>query len=282
MIRAYGMVRDPDAANKLYNEMAAKQDPSAAARAEVAVALSSQTRTSKQAFRVFQEAMRRRDPLRLDVIVALANTCARAGLALEAKALQRQLLASGLQMTIEVRILLITAFGRAAADAQGEGEKVRLMAAAWRVVEGSKHADAVPLPVLNALLQAYCFDRAGVAYAQNLLALYPQFGCSPDVSSYKVVLQALEHDPLEFRKLWFKMLRETSVTPTVDMLYMALRIAADVGDVHWATSVLQLMYAEGLALSEDVRASLEPMAHGPVPNELAKLLRAYESWQGLP
>lgn len=244
MIRACGLARDPNTARQLFDELAAREVPTAEARAELVVALASRARTGRAALQIFNNAVRHGDPLRLDVCRAIGSACARGGLVDEAKRLQRRMLAAGLAPDSGLQADLIHAFGSAAArvgDKGADAERVRLLTYAWRVVQDAHKRGAVDSPILAALAGAYC--ACGLAeHAEGLLSMYPTFGCGPDAESYGLVLNALEQDAGRFKNLWYTMLSRTRVKPTGSMLQVALRVAISARDAPWAHAVLELMF----------------------------------------
>ncbi|CAL1163248.1 unnamed protein product [Cladocopium goreaui] len=251
MIKASGMVRDPDQAQSLFDEMLSKHgtDHNDEAQLELIIAQTSQRRSTRTAFRMANELLTRRGAvLSWRLCVALARGCAELGDAEEAKRLRRRMLAAGIFPDDGTRSDLVRAFGRAAAMAP-EGERGKLLSHAWREVQEARGASgsdrALSPELLHAILAAYC--SAGLPWHGDEILRMSQeeLGVEADATAYDLVLTAyFSADPRDprFVRLWRRMLRAETVKPTEGALQMALKVAVTLQDRDFTKSVLELMF----------------------------------------
>eukprot|EP00434_Breviolum_minutum_P002372 symbB.v1.2.002096.t1/scaffold114.1/size323002/2 len=177
MIKACGIVRDPDQAQSLFDEMISKhgadhKDTLDVASMELAIALASRRRTARRAFGKVREVSRGGVPLPWRLCVALARACAELGEAEEAKTLRRRMLAAGLPPDGALRADLVRAFGFAASRAS-DGQRSRALSFAWRevqeaVTDAKEGRGEVPAELLHAILAAYC-SAGAAAHAEEIL-----------------------------------------------------------------------------------------------------------------
>jgi len=287
MVRACGMVRDPEQAQQLFEECAAREQPSPELYEELMIALATRRRTTRAAFRTFHQAVGRGTiTVGPRAFAALAAACARDGRVDDVKLLQRRMKAARVKPTLQVRTDIVRTFGTAASraaarialtdnatadtgrsggrkqDDENEKEQGRLMAYAWRTVQEAREEEGqVPAKLFNALLAAYC-GSGSASHAEEALHMAADLNCMPDVSSYAIVLDGFKDDPPQFQALWSHMLSNTSISPTSPMLDIALDVAVTANDAAWALSVLENMFTAEVRPSEVTLSRLRasPMA----------------------
>eukprot|EP00435_Cladocopium_sp_Y103_P033313 s1035_g8.t1 len=267
MIKASGMVRDPDQAQSLFDEMMSKHgtDHNDEAQLELIIALTSRRRTTRAAFRMANEVLARGHPaLSWRLCVGLARGCAELGEAEEAKRLRRRMLAAGIIPDDGVRSDIVRAFGRAAAMAP-EADRGKLLSHAWREVQEARGArgQALSHELLHAILSAY--SSCGLPWhADEILTMsHDELGVEADATAYQLVLTAYftasPSDP-RFVRLWRRMLRAETVKPTEEALQMALKVAVTLQDRDFTKSVLELMFESRCAPDPSMLQQLQQLS----------------------
>eukprot|EP00913_Durusdinium_trenchii_P033354 g31225.t2 len=241
MIKACSLVRDPDRAEALIEEMKNKYEE---AHSEFIIALASRRRTASRAFQLASESSRRGLAPSARLCVALARACAETSNAEEAKQLRRRMRAAQVEPDVGLRADLVRAFGQAAALVQEPGLRGRLLANAWRELQESRQQGPIPLEprlgdpemeqwiggaaqeLLHAMLAAYCSCGAPTQAEEILLMSREELGVEPDETAYHLVLSALATSHAgRFRELWRRLQRQTPLRPTAKMLPVALKVA---------------------------------------------------------
>lgn len=281
LLRCCRFTSDADRAVELFEELAAREQPPAEARAEFIAVLAGRRQTVRRAFQVFGESSRAGHLLSLDMCRPLAAACGRYGLSEEAKLLHRRLLAAGLEPDVRMRADIVRAFGSAAARASqlrgpdSNGECVRLLGHAWQIAQEACRSGPLHADIFNALVSAYC--GAGLTeHACQLLDMSEELGCSPDAASYAAILAAVERAPQDFQQLWGRMTSAGGVQPTPAMLELALRVAVASRSPQWVCTVLEQMFAACVAPSEHTVHSIRGLSAGPEGRRLRNLLDAFE------
>ncbi|CAK9011272.1 unnamed protein product [Durusdinium trenchii] len=272
MIKACSLVRDPDRAEALIEEMKNKYGPAnEEAHSEFIIALASRRRTASRAFQLASESSRRGLAPSARLCVALARACAETSNAEEAKQLRRRMRAAQVEPDVGLRADLVRAFGQAAALVQEPGLRGRLLANAWRELQESRQQGPIPLELLHAMLAAYCSCGAPTQAEEILLMSREELGVEPDETAYHLVLSALATSHAgRFRELWRRLQRQTPLRPTAKMLPVALKVALVLQDMTLARSVLELMFHQRLTVEPQLA---EQLAKSP---ELRRLLKAFQ------